>query len=164
MAIITVDNFVNKYELTLTDFNTTQLTSYIDRYETIALVELFGVELYDLWVIGIGASDPIYTFLRDSFTVQLSNGVILNSRGVIDMLTGIVYFYYSRDIMAQQSSNGVVEKKGENSENVSGYFANIQSRWDEAIETYNAIQYYVSDNLDVYPTFEGHIKQTLPQF
>lgn len=161
---VTVGDFINKYKLTLTDFNSTELESYIERYETISLQELFGVELYDLWVIGIGSSDPIYEFLRDPFTVQLDNGEILNSRGVDDVVLGIVYFYWSRDIETQRSSNGSVQKKGENSENVSQWKANLQSRWDESIASYQAIQGYICDNMDVYPTFKGESKQILPIF
>ena len=161
MALITVNDFVNKFELTLTDFNTSELTEYIERYETITLIELFGKELYDLWVIGIAATDPIYEFLRDPFIVQLESGKILNSRGVNDTLLGVVYFYWSRDIMTQRSSNGSVQKKSENSENVSQFKANIQSRWDEAIRTYQAIQDYIIENDDVYPTYLGVCKTTL---
>jgi hypothetical protein len=161
MALITVDDFVNKFELTLTDFNSASLTEYIERYETVTLVELFGKELYDLWAIGIAATDPIYEFLRDPFIVQLESGKILNSRGVNDTLLGVVYFYWSRDIMTQRSSNGSVQKKGENSENVSQFKANIQSRWDEAIRTYQAIQDYIIENDDVYPTYLGTCKTTL---
>lgn len=162
MALITVDDFVNKFELTLTDFNTASLTNYIDRYETVTLVELFGKELYDLWVAGIAATDTIYEFLRDPFIVQLDNDDILNSRGVNDILLGVVYFYWSRDIMTQRSSNGSVSKKGENSENVSQLKANVQSRYDEAIQSYKAIQCYIMENDDVYPTFNGVPKSTLP--
>ncbi len=71
MAIVTTTDFVNKFELTLTDFNTAKLTAYIDRYETITLIELMGKELYDLYVIGIAGADPIYETLRDPFTIQL---------------------------------------------------------------------------------------------
>jgi len=162
MALITVDDFVNKFELTKNDFNASSLTSYIDRYETITLIELFGKELYDLWVIGIAALDPIYEFLRDPFTVQLECGEILNSRGLNDVLLGVVYFYWSRDISTQRSSNGSVEKKGENSENVSQLRANLQSRWNEAISTYKAIQHYILENNDVYPAFLGLQKTILP--
>lgn len=164
MAYVTVNDFVNKFELTLTDFNTAQLQSYIDRYETISLIELFGKELYDLWVAGIGGADPIYTKLQDPFTVQLSCGEILNSRGVNDMLLGIIYFYWSRDIITQQSSNGVVEKAGENSTIPSLFRANLQSRYNEAIETYCAIQGYICENSTDYPTFKGLSKSILVTF
>jgi hypothetical protein len=159
---VTVDSFVNKYKLTITDFNAVELQAYITRYEQISLVELFGVELYDLYVSGVGISDPIYTALRDPFIEQLDSGTILNSRGVDDMITGIVYFYWSRDIETQRSSQGSVKKKAENSESATQWKSNLQSRWNEAINTYCAIQDYVLDNDDLYPEFEGLRKTILP--
>lgn len=164
MAIVTTTDFINKFELTLTDFNTAKLTAYIDRYETITLIELLGKELYDLYVTGIAGADPIYETLRDPFTVQLSSGLILNSRGIVDMLTGIIYFYYSRDINTQVTENGNVISKGENSDKASAFKSNVQSRWMESIGTYKAIQYYVLDNSSLYPTFEGYESQNLDIF
>jgi hypothetical protein len=164
MALVTVNEFVNKYSLTLTDFNASDLAAYIDRYEEITLIELFGKELYDLWVAGLVGSDPLYTYLRDPFTVQLSCGTILKSRGVNDMICGVVYFYWSRDIITQQSSNGAVEKLGENSTIPSLFRANIQSRWNEAIDTYCSIQGYICENSSDYPTFLGQTKTILPIF
>jgi len=164
MAIVTTTDFINKFELTLTDFNTAKLTAYIDRYETITLIELLGKELYDLYVTGIAGANPIYEQLRDAFTVQLLSGEILDSRGVVDMLTGMIYFYYSRDINTQVTENGNVISKGENSDRASAFKANVQSRWMESKETYNAIQDYILDNSSVYPTFLGYEPQNLQVF
>ena len=161
---VTVASFINKYETTHNEFDTAKLTNYISRYETITLIELFGKELYDLYVIGIGAADPLYEFLRDPFTVQLDYGTILNSRGVDDVILGVVYYYYHIDNYTQQSINGGVKNTGENSVNVSVVVANIQSRWGEGVDSYQAIQGYICDNLDVYPTFKGLSKQILGIF
>ncbi|MFT5450530.1 MAG: hypothetical protein ACI9N9_000007 [Enterobacterales bacterium] len=162
---VTVASFINKYELSTSgNVSTAKLTEYITRYDTITLIELFGKELYDLYVIGIGAADPIYEFLRDAFVVQLDNGCILNSRGVDDMITGIVYFYYQSDAFTQQTINGSTKTQGENSKNVSLVVANIHGRWNEAIDTYQAIQDYICENLAVYPTFKGQPKQILGIF
>ena len=161
---VTVASFINKFETTQNEFDTAKLADYITRYETITLIELFGKELYDLYVIGIGASDPIYKFLRDAFTVQLDNGIILDSRGVDDVILGVVYFYYHIDNYTQQSINGGIKNTGENSTNVSVVVSNIQSRWGEAVTSYQAIQGYICDNLDVYPTFKGLPKQILGIF
>ena len=158
---ITSASFANKFKLTLTDFNSTEIDDYILRYEVDNLVELFGLELYDLYVIGIGASDPIYTKLRDTFREQLSDGTLLISKGVDDISSGVVYFYWSRDNMTQQTSNGPVSQKGENSENATLFVANVQSRWNEAIKSYDAIQRYICDNLTLYPTFKGFKKSVL---
>lgn len=161
---VTAASFINKFETTQNEFDTAKLTNYISRYETITLIELFGKELYDLYVAGLIATDPIYEFLRDAFTEQLDSGTILNSRGVDDVTLGVVYFYVHRDGYTQQSINGGVKNTGENSTNVSVFVSNIQSRWDEAITSYQAIQGYICDNLDVYPTFDGQPKEILQLF
>lgn len=161
---VTATSFINKFETTQNEFDTAKLTAYIDRYETITLIELFGKELYDLYVIGIAGGDPIYEFLRDAFTVQLDCGTILDSNGVDDIILGIVYFYYHRDNYTQQSINGGVKNTGENSTNVSVFVSNIQSRWDEAISSYQAIQGYICENDSVYPTFLGQSKTILQLF
>lgn len=161
---VTVASFINKYETTKNEFDTAKLTDYIARYETITLIELFGKELYDLYVLGLVAVDPVYTVLRDAFTVQLDCGTILDSKGVDDLLTGVIYFYYHRDNYTQQSINGGVKNKGENSENVSVFVSNIQARWDEAVTSYQAIQGYILENSTVYPTYLGVNKTILQLF
>ena len=164
MAIVTTSDFIDKFKLTLTDFNTNELSSYIERYETITLIELMGKELFDLYVIGFGLNEPIYVKLHNSFIEQSDCGEVLNSRGLKDLILGTVYFYYSRDILTQRSENGSVAKKGENSSNVTQIQSNVQSRWDEAVDTYCAIQSYIIENHDVYPTFRGLERQKLPLF
>jgi hypothetical protein len=161
---VTYASFINKYETTQNEFDQAKLTSYITRYETITLIELLGKELYDLYVTGVAGGDPIYEQLRDAFTVQLDSGTILDSRGVDDIILGVVYFYYHRDNYTQQSINGGVKNTGENSENVSVFVSNIQARWDEAIGSYQAIQEYILENDSVYPTFLGLKKETLQLF
>jgi hypothetical protein len=161
---VTYASFINKYETTQNEFDQAKLTAYITRYQEITLIELFGKELYDLYVTGIAGADADYTFLRDAFTVQLDSGTLLNSRGVDDLIMGVVYFYYHRDNYTQQSINGGVKNKGENSENVSVFVSNIQARWDEAISSYHAIQYYILENDSVYPTFLGLKKEILQLF
>lgn len=161
---ITVDDFVNKFELTIGDFNTDEIQAYIDRYETITLQELFGVELFDLWEAGLVATDPIYEFLRDPFTVQLDSGIILNSRGIKDIVLGVVYFYYKTDDYTQETINGSVKAKSENSDTVNLLKANVQSRYNEAIFSYHAIQAYIIKNKDVYPTYKGVQKSILSTF
>lgn len=157
-------DFVQKFSLTKNDFDATRLTYYIDRYESITLQQLFGVELCDLWVTGVAGTDPIYEALRDPFTVQLDNGVILNSRGIQDLLLGAIYYQYVTDSFTQKTITNPVKSNNENAENANLYTANVQSRYNEAIDTYQSIQGYILDNLDVYPTFKGLQKPVLLMF
>ena len=161
---ITEQDFINKFELTLGDFNTDKFVAYIDRYETITLQNLFGVELFDLWEAGLTAANPIYETLRDPFTVQLECGEILNSRGIKDILLGVVYYFYTADNYTQKTINGSVKMNGENSDNVRLIKANLQSRYNEAMESYHAIQRYICENKDVYPTYKGVEKSILSIF
>ena len=157
-------DFVQKFKITKNEFDQGKLDYYISRYEVISLQELFGVELYNLWVTGIGASTAIYTKLRDPFTEQLDCGIILNSRGIKDVLLGLIYFQYKTDGYTQTTITANVKSKNENAENASLFTANIQSRYNESIETYKAIQGYILENLDVYPTFKGIDKSPLLMF
>jgi hypothetical protein len=161
---ITEQDFINKFELTKSTQADALIDAYISRYETITLQRLFGVELFDLWEAGLTAADPIYEFLRDPFTVQLDCGLILNSRGIKDVILGIVYYYYVVDRNTQQTINGKNKSKSENADSVTQLQANLQSRYNEAIGSYKAIQEYICDNLDVYPTFKGENKSILSIF
>lgn len=157
-------DFVSKFSITKNDFDSGKLDYYIDRYEIITLKELFGVELFDLWEAGIAGTDPIYETLRDAFTVQLDCGLILNSRGIEDLLLGVIYYQYKIDAYTQSTITSNVKSNNENAENVGLFTANIQSRYNESIGTYAAIQEYICDNLDIYPTFKGVHKPILLMF
>lgn len=155
MSILAPSDFTGKFELTINDFTVDKIQEYIDRYETISLIELFGKELYDLWVIGIGLSDPLYDTLNDPFIEQLSSGLIIQSKGVNDMLKGFIYFYYSRDAYTQATAQGNVKNNGQNSTNSSFAMSQLAQRYNESVDSYEAIQLYISNNIADYPTFLG---------
>ena len=161
---VNTTDFVNKFSITTNDFDAGKLDYYIDRYETITLQELFGVELYDLWVAGIAGTDPSYETLRDAFTVQLDCGLILNSRGIEDLLLGVIYYQYKTEAFTESTITSNVKSNNETAENVGLFTANIQWRYNESIGTYAAIQEYICDNLDTYPTFKGIEKPILLMF
>lgn len=155
MAYITVEDFVNKFEIHTIGIDDEKLTAYIDRYEAIYLIEMLGKELYDLFIAGVTAGTPIYITLYNPFVEQINCGEILNSRGVEDMLLGFTYFEYQRDAKVQQTSIGTVKMKSENSERAGNLNTNIFGRYNESIDTYKAIQQYILENISTYPTFRG---------
>lgn len=155
--VITTEDFVNKFEIHTNGYNLAKLTSYIDRYSESYLIDLFGVELYALFIDGY-EDEAIYQFLYEPFNYQLDecfNNKILKSRGVFDMLLGFIYCHYQEDIEAQQTINNPVKIKGQNSERANKFDANFYGRWNESVETYQAIQRYCLDKSTVYPTFKG---------
>jgi hypothetical protein len=164
MSILTIGTFeTGKYKLTVTQFNTADLQACIDRYENRTMSELFGVELLALYTQGIIDADPIYEFLRDAFIVEINKNLVV-STGVVDMLAGIVWAEFQRDIYTQSTSFGQVKSKGENSEGATFSAASYQSKRIEAESTFIAIQEYIEDNLDVYPTFNGVPKRAILPF
>lgn len=160
MAItITSSDFTGKFELTINEFTSANLTEYIDRYSTKMIIELMGIELFNLWVVDVDA--PPYDVLTNPRIFQSSCGKVYESKGIKDMLLGNIFFYYTRDIIQKQSIHGQTKKLNENSTGISFSESNVQARWNESVETYEAIQAYILDNLDVYPTYNGVKQETL---
>ena len=56
---------------------------------------------------------PIYEKIFLPFIEQTDRGDILESKGMKDLLTGMIYFYYVRDQYTQMSTLGAVKNKGE---------------------------------------------------
>lgn len=161
MSIVTVNSFVGKYELSVTEETTPKIQLYIDRLETLLLNELFGVQLYNLWN---GSVDPIYEVLTAPLMFQDDCGGIWNSKGIADMLTGFIYFEYSRDAYTQQTVDGAQKNTGENSVNSTFVMSNLHGRYADALQSYETIQHYIKLNLLVYPEFKGIVKHPIIPF
>jgi hypothetical protein len=164
MAFLSTTDFVGKNSVSLNEFTESDLQSYIDRYETKLLVELFGKALYDLWN---GSTDAIYTTLTAPLIFQSENccsGKVYESKGIKEMLAGFIYWEYERDIYTQRTLNGSMKQTSENGEDSSHAMSNLHGRYDEALETYNAIQAYIEENSSIYPEFNGVKKFTVIPF
>jgi hypothetical protein len=153
MAIVERADFVNKFEIHTMGANNTKLQSYIDRYEVDYLVDLFGVELYNLFIDDI--ENVIYAKLLDPILFQTNCGKIYNSKGIKDMLLGFIYFEYQRDSRVQQTINSAVKIKSNVSERADVLSMNLYGRFNESIETFKAIQEYLQENSNDYPAFMG---------
>jgi hypothetical protein len=154
--ITTVANYVGKFEIFTNGANTAKLTDFITRYEEGFLVDLLGVDFYNVWRADIDGGSPSAAnlFIYNAFNYQGGNNcLILKSRGVEDMLLGFIYFEYLRDLKTQQTISGGVKIKGENSSRA-GY-SNTRNRYNESVDTYQDIQAYICDNLQDYPDFNG---------
>jgi hypothetical protein len=154
-TITTTSQFVGKYKTHVSEFTLQDLVLYIERMEYPILLELFGKELYDLWN---GSILPEYTALTEPFAFQDNCGKVWQSKGIVDMLTGFIYFEYQRDMFTQQTINGAEKNVGENSGNASHIMSMLHGRYDEALLTYNSIQAFIKDNLATYPEFKGVVR------
>lgn len=158
MAITNPTDYTGRYAITKNKYNLLTIQQFIDLNENSILNNLFGVELFELYETGIIATDPIYTKLQDPFFYQTDCGKVIESKGVKDMLLGFIYFKYYAERYAQASVNGNVVDNPENSVKANDMDSNLIARQNEAVRTYRAIQEYIIDNLDVYPTFKGQRK------
>lgn len=162
-SIVSLIDFVGKYELSITEETELKIQEYIDRLENELLRELFGLNLYNLWESSV---NPIYTILTSPIVFQEEgcNGKIWESKGIVDMLTGFIYWEYSRDAYTQQTIDGAQKNLGENSVNSTFIMANLQGRFADALTSYEAIQAYIKKNLAVYPEYRGIEKHVVIPF
>jgi len=160
--IVKAADFTGKYTIAQTSF--TDLDSYILKYEERYLIELLGVELFDLFKADIATplsppTDPIYLAIYNPIREDDSSCIRI-SEGMKEMLLGFIYFEYQRDIKFYSTPSGTVVGQSEVARESSGDENYIYGRYNEAVKSYNTIQWYIRDNeTEDYPTFNGHCKQ-----
>lgn len=163
MSILTPNDFKGRFAITQHVTNIQKIQDYIDMVEPKVLNELFGVELYALFLQGVEDEDEIYTKLYNEFFENLHCGLI-ESRGIVDMLKGFVYQNYYAEDYASVSAVGNTVKDGENSTRATDIEASLYTRYNSSVKTYKAIQSYILANLETYPTFKGIEKGLLMWF
>lgn len=132
------------------------LSAYIDKYEKQYLRKLLGVELYNLFAAQVASYVPaagIYKDLYDPFQEDHGSSVI-ESEGMKEMLKGFIYFEYMRDVQFKNTENGMMINQYENSALTSNELP-ITTRYNEALKTYDAIQWYIKENSEDYPDHNG---------
>lgn len=166
----TSDFSTGRYIIPLNPTQTVDLQVQIDYVENYYLKRLFGLELYDLFVIDLAlpvAGDPTtprFIKVFNPFDEQ-DNCSIYSSEGIKEMLKGLTYFYYLRDLNKKVTTSGTAITNSANSENISSLWANCTSRYNEAVDTYCAIQYYMcSVDSANYPEYEGVSIKKVNQF
>lgn len=157
--IIDTDDFTNgKYKVSQTVYS--DLAYYIARYEKNYLCELLGAELADLFIADLTAQVPVtakYLSLFNAFREDDGDKLRI-STGIKDMLLGFIWFEYTRDLFAKTYINGISKNQGESSE-VIGFPENyMYQAYNEAVKTYNNIQWYIDENSDDYLEYNGQCK------
>lgn len=162
MAIlIQTSDFTGKYSIAQNSF--TPLQSYINKYEKEYLVDLLGVELYDLFaadVTSYAPVTPIYQSIYNPFK-QDYNKCIVYSVGMKEMLLGFIYFEYMRDQKIKNTITGAVVNANENARESGFSEFNLFSKYNEGIHTYEAIQWFINENKTDYPTYNGKCKKLM---
>jgi len=159
--ILRISDFeVGRTKIALNPEQEIDLGTYIDRVESEYLPKLFGQELYLLFVADWNALLGVPTATRfvtvyEPFTFQ-DEKVMIQSEGMKEMLKNIVYYLYIRDIVTRTSTVGLEMVLGENTESVSAIKHDVTSRYNEGVDTFDTIQYYMNRyDEDNYPEYFG---------
>jgi hypothetical protein len=150
--MLTIADFVGKYELHTGMYDQIRLNDYITRYEPLYLMDLFGAKLYDEFqsdlILNVPQS-PNFKSIYDPFHENLFCRDLIKSEGVREMLKGFIYFEYVKDLINQITPIGNVRPVGENSEPVSTIYSTMYDRYNEAVKSYRAIQRKIIENFSI---------------
>lgn len=162
MSILTTSDFTGRYSIPLNPTKTADLTVMISYVQDLYLPKLFGVALYDLFILDLAlpvVGDPTaarFVKIFNTFNHQ-ENLEVYSSEGIKEMLKGLTYFHYIRDISRQPTTVGIKQTESANSKNVSALAAGITSRFNQAVNTFQVIQLYMFDfDSANYPEYEGN--------
>ena len=152
--VLTISDFdLGKNSIATNTYQDNQLQWYIDKYEKHYLLLLLGVEEYDRFINDLVAGVPVspeWVVIFDPLTETIGRQLV-TSRGMKEMLKGLIYFHYVRDNMVKQTTTGNVRTSSENGENISSTSALIQSRFNDSISDFKNIQLYIHNNDSNYP-------------
>jgi hypothetical protein len=151
--IVNISDFTGKYEIHRGLYDQSKLQDYIDIYEKRYLIELLGANLYsefmsDLDTFNVPESPnflQIYNPFYEDQNLILDNQILI-SEGMKQMLKGFIYFEYLKDTTNQTTPNGMAIPSNENSTTATTLYSMIYTRYNEAIRTYRAIQWYIITN------------------
>ena len=153
---------VGKHATALDSASITKINLYITRYEELYLIDLLGVELFNLFkaaLPGSQAPPPTGIYLDIYDPIREDDGSCIRiSRGMKDMILGFLWWEYTRDAKFKQALTGIMADKSDNSREVTFDEANIYSRYNESIASYDAIQWYINQHSSDYPDYNGQYK------
>jgi hypothetical protein len=158
--LIDADDFVGKWAIAQDDYSTDRIDEYITTFEKKYLVELLGVELFDLFQADLVAQVPqtaIYISIFNEFYID-DGSCVFHSEGMKKMLLGMIYFQYVRDNDIKQTPSGTFKNTSELA-NAFPSFNQVVQRWNQSTDTFGVIQWYICDNPTDYPTYNGQLIQ-----
>jgi hypothetical protein len=162
MSIVATTDFANgRYKIPQNPKQTVALQEVIDYVEAYYLPRLMGVALNVLFQADLSGGVPVsarFLSIFNAFTVQ--DNQLVSSEGMKTMLKGFVYFRYQREVNNRSTTVGAQQATPENAKVSTVDALGINSRFNEAIANYNAIQYYMTvEDADTYPEYTGVIEK-----
>lgn len=172
--LVQTTDFTGLYAIAQTTYTTPKLQAFIDEHEKSLIRKLLGLELGDLFIASVTSYAPVgarYLAIFNPLAIQLDDTVpnnyydtdgycgrhIYESRGMKEILKGLIYCLYVQDQQAQHSQSGVVKSAADVSNVMTPENAARlgEVRHNGIIGDWEAVQYYCNVNSDTYPEFKG---------
>ncbi len=168
----TTDFLTGEIIVSQTTNTTKSLQIIIDKLEVNVLQELFGSELYKLFIddlVNNVPQDPRFIAVFDAFynDDDVSNsfgcwcGGAFRSEGIKKMLMWLIYWSFAKDQAFQNASVGTVRNEEENSTIVNGSAYGLNIKYNEGVRSYQAIARLMIDDLTTYPEYNGIAKEKI---
>ena len=171
--LVQTTDFTGFYKINQTTQTTAVLQSFIDKNEKSIIRRLLGLELGDLFIADVAAFTPVtarYLALFNPIAIQISglstfvddyyqygNGHIYESRGMKEIILGMLYDLYVTDQQHLQSQSGVVRSEVDAAKALG--FDNAarqgETRHNSIIDDYEAVQYFARTEAATYPEYDG---------
>lgn len=156
--LIDTDDFKGKWFIPTDDYSEDRLNDYIDTFEKKYLVYLLGKELFDEFQADLVAQVPQtarFVSIFNEFFID-DGSCVFHSEGMKKMLLGMVYFHYVRDNDVKQTPSGTFKNTSELANSFTS-FPQIVQRWNQSIDSWRNIQWYICDNPNDYPEYNGQL-------
>ena len=160
--LITKTDFADTFALSISISD--KITAYIAMYEEKYLRELLGASLFTLFKSDVTNYLPVtakYLTIFNEINSDEDN-FLLHSDGMKKMIKGFIWYEFVAGTAHKHTSTGVVADVNEISLNAN--FDLAFKHYNESIDTYNAIQYYITDNNTNYTDFAGVSKRFISSF
>lgn len=157
--IVEKTDFVGDYKVASTAYENINLC--IDKYEELYLIQLLGVELFDLFKASVTNHVPaagIYKTIFDPIRLDDDNCIKI-SEGIKTMLLGFIYFEYIRNQKYYNTPQGTLVGQAEIGRETSFDETIIYENYNHSVRSYRTIQWYINEHETDYPKYNGQHKQ-----
>ncbi len=155
------DYITGKYTLAFDKLNLKDFNAYRDDTEQSKLDNLLGCDLAELFINDLDNSgvpqDPRFTVIFNKLCVEYCGKQYI-SQGIKKMLQGFVWHEVSRYKEAASQQVGTKILISENAENAGFLSSRGLHLYNLSINDYLTIQYYICQNIETYPEYNGVFK------
>ena len=178
MSFLKQSDFKGPLKISKNDLSDIQ--DYLDVFENEYLTDLLGCDLFDQFIadldINLVPQTARFISIYNAFCIDLDFSCNINrhynpefidcicltdrnkSRGIFEMLKGFMFFEFVRDSDKGHSSIGTTKAKPSASRLVKPSATGIIRAYNHSLKDYWNIQYFISQDEDLYPEYNGIIK------